>query len=157
MAFRTRAEIRRSTFKTARSIGANFRDEKFKILRTAPGYNLQHLKIHEYLDIPMKKHNKSVTTSWLNPQAPVTQKTVDEVIFRRFQGEGVEFFFNRTSLTPSDFWCASFGKYRFKPFQISFFIGFYIKIIFWVRWFYSLFERMRLKRKKWCSFTLTNL
>ena len=48
----------------------------------------------------------------------------------------------------SDFWCASFGKYRFKPFQISFFTGFYIKIMFWVRWFYSLFERMRLKRKK---------
>ena len=67
MAFRTRAEIRRSTFKTARSIGANFRDEKFKILRTTPGYNLQLLKIHEDLDIPMKKHNKSVTTSWLTP------------------------------------------------------------------------------------------
>ena len=30
----------------------------------------------------------------------------------------------------SDFWCASFGKYS------------------WVRWFYSLFERMRLKKKK---------
>ena len=70
MAFRTRAEIRRSTFKTARSIGANFRDEKFKILRTTPGYNLQLLKIHEFLDIPMKKHNKSVTTSWLTQALP---------------------------------------------------------------------------------------
>ena len=58
--------------------------------------------------------------------------------------------FSKSNLTdpPSDFWCASFGKYRFKPFQISFFSGFYIKIMFWVRWFYSLFERMRLKRKK---------
>ena len=28
----------------------------------------------------------------LNPQAPVEQKTADEVVFRRFQGEGVEFF-----------------------------------------------------------------
>ena len=27
-----------------------------------------------------------------NPQAPVTQKIADEVVFRRFQGEGVEFF-----------------------------------------------------------------
>ena len=27
-----------------------------------------------------------------NPQAPVAQKTADEVVFRRFQGEGVEFF-----------------------------------------------------------------
>ena len=34
---------------------------------------------------------------------------------------------------PSDFWCASFDKYRFKPFQISFFSGVYIKIMFWVR------------------------
>ena len=45
------------------------------------------------------------------------------------------------------FWCASFGKYELKPFQISFFGGFYIKIMFWVRWFHSLFEQMRLKRK----------
>ena len=28
----------------------------------------------------------------LNPQAPVAQKTADELVFRRFQGEGVEFF-----------------------------------------------------------------
>ena len=38
-----------------------------------------------------------------NPQAPIAQKSADEVVFRRFQGEGVEFFLNRTSLT------------RFKP------------------------------------------
>ena len=28
----------------------------------------------------------------INPQAPVGQKTADEVVFRHFQGEGVEFF-----------------------------------------------------------------
>ena len=28
----------------------------------------------------------------LNPQAPVAQKSADEVVFRRFQDEGVEFF-----------------------------------------------------------------
>ena len=28
----------------------------------------------------------------LNPQAPVAQKIADEVVFRHFQGEGVEFF-----------------------------------------------------------------
>ena len=39
----------------------------------------------------------------LNPQAPVAQKT--------------------------DFWYVSFGEYQFKPFQILFFSGFYIKII----------------------------
>ena len=93
----------------------------------------------------------------LHPHAPVMQEIADDVVFWRFKGEKASFFLNRTSLTPSDFWCASFGKYQFKPFQLSFFSGFYIKIMFWVRWFYSLFERMRLKRKKWCLFTLTNL
>ena len=39
----------------------------------------------------------------VNPHTPVMQKVADEVVFRRFQGEGVEFFLNRTSLTPSDF------------------------------------------------------
>ena len=49
----------------------------------------------------------------INPQAPIAKKTADEVVFRRFQGEGVEF--------------------------------------------YSLLERVRLKRKKRFLFTLTNL
>ena len=39
----------------------------------------------------------------LNPQASVAQKIADGVVFRRFQGEGVEFFLNRTSLTPLRF------------------------------------------------------
>ena len=29
---------------------------------------------------------------YLDPQAPVAQKVADEVVFRRFRGEGVEFF-----------------------------------------------------------------
>ena len=29
---------------------------------------------------------------WFNPHTPIAQKVADEVIFRRFQGEGVEFF-----------------------------------------------------------------
>ena len=49
---------------------------------------------------------------------------------------------------PSDFWCASFGKYQFKPFQIYFFSDFHMKIMFSVIWFYSLFERMKLNRKR---------
>ena len=28
----------------------------------------------------------------INPQAPVAQKIADEVVFRRFHGEGFEFF-----------------------------------------------------------------
>ena len=43
-------------------------------------------------------------TCALNPQAPVAQKISDEVVFRRFQGEGVEFFkSNLTDPPPSDF------------------------------------------------------
>ena len=33
------------------------------------------------------------TKLFLNPQAPVAQNISDEVVFRNFQGEGVEFFF----------------------------------------------------------------
>ena len=32
--------------------------------------------------------------------------------------------------------------------SFHFSVDFYIKIMVWGRWFYSLFERMRLKRKK---------
>ena len=42
----------------------------------------------------------------VNPQAPVAGKIADEVGFRRFQGEVVEFFFNRASLTPIRFFDA---------------------------------------------------
>ena len=93
----------------------------------------------------------------LSSQAPVAQKNADEVVFWHFQGEGVEFWKIGPHWPPSDFGCAFFGKYQFKPFQISFFSGFYVKILFWVRWFYSLLERKRLKRKKRCLFTLTKL
>ena len=31
---------------------------------------------------------------------------------------------------PLDYWCASFGKYQFYPFQLSFSVGFYNKICF---------------------------
>ena len=55
--------------------------------------------------------------SHFNPQASVAQKVADEVVFRRFQGEGVEFFKIGPHWPPSDFWCASFGKYKFKPFR----------------------------------------
>ena len=83
----------------------------------------------------------------VNPHTSVAQKVADEVVFRCFQGVGVKFFLNRIILTPSDFWYVFVGKYQFKPFQLSFLVDFYIKITFLVRWFYSLFERMRLKRK----------
>ena len=48
--------------------------------------------------------------SSINPQAPAAQKVADEVVFRRFQGEGVEFFFRWTSLTSWNFRCVFFCK-----------------------------------------------
>ena len=41
---------------------------------------------------PVVKGGQLLKYSFFNPQAPVTQKTADEVVFRRFQGERVEFF-----------------------------------------------------------------
>ena len=39
----------------------------------------------------------------LNPHTLIAQKVANEVVFRRFQGEGIEFFLNRTLLTPPIF------------------------------------------------------
>ena len=55
----------------------------------------------------------------INPQVPVAQKITDEVVFRRFQGEGVEFFFNRTTLTPLQIFVA----YLLENTNIRFFIS----------------------------------
>ena len=35
---------------------------------------------------------KQIIMASLNPHTPVAQKVADEVVLRRFQGEGVEFF-----------------------------------------------------------------
>ena len=43
------------------------------------------------IDLTSRK-NFSKELKIINPQAPVAQKIADEVVFRRFQGEGVEFF-----------------------------------------------------------------
>ena len=59
--------------------------------------------------------------SEINPHTPIAQKVVDEMVFRRFQGKGVEFFLIGPHWPPSDFLCGSFGKYQFKLFQLSFF------------------------------------
>ena len=41
-----------------------------------------------------------------NPHTPVAQRVADEVVFRRFQGEGVGFLKSNLTDTPSDFLCA---------------------------------------------------
>ena len=38
--------------------------------------------------------------SLINPHTPVAQKVADEVVFRRFQGEDVEFFFKSDLTDP---------------------------------------------------------
>ena len=48
------------------------------IMRNKHSEHLQGVKKHCYDSV--------------NPQAPVAQKVADEVVFRRFGGEGVEFF-----------------------------------------------------------------
>ena len=60
----------------------------------------------------------------VNPHTPVAQKVADEVVFRRFQGEGVEFFEIGPHGPLLKFCCESFGKYLLKPFRLSFFSGF---------------------------------
>ena len=55
--------------------------------------------------------DKEPTLKSLNPYTPVAQQVADEVVFTsRFQGEGVEFFFNRTSLTSLRFLMSIFWK-----------------------------------------------
>ena len=95
--------------------------------------------------------------SSLTLRRPLRRKLRMRWFFDIFKVKESSFFKSDLTDPPSYFWCASFGNYRFKPFQISFFNEFHIKIMFLVRWFCSLFERMRLKRKKRSLFTLTNL
>ena len=66
-----------------------------------------------------------------NPQAPDAQKIADEVVFRRFQSEGVEFFLNRISLTPHQIFDAHLLETTdLRPSRFHFSVSFYIKIMF---------------------------
>ena len=57
------------------------------------------------------------TAKGLTLRRPLRKKIADEVIFRRFHGEGVEFFLNRTSLTPLRFLMRIFWKIPIKALQ----------------------------------------
>ena len=67
--------------------------------------------------------------------------------------------FFKSDLTdpPSDFWCASFGKYQFKPFQISFSVGFISRSCFESDGFIAYSNEWDWSEKERCLFTLTNL
>ena len=66
------------------------------------------------------------------------------------------FFLNRTSLTPHQI----FDAHLLVNTDLSpsrFLIGFYIKIIFWVRWFIAYSNEWNWREKERCLFTLTDL
>ena len=54
----------------------------------------------------------------------VAQKVPDEVVFRRFQSEGVEFFLNRSSLTPQIFDANLLEIPNLSPFSFYFSVNF---------------------------------
>ena len=73
-----------------------------------------------------KLSDKPVLSEYLfNPHTPVAQKVAYEVVFRRFQGEGVEFFLNRTSLTPPQIFDAYLlENINLSPSRFHFSVGF---------------------------------
>ena len=53
---------------------------------------IQHYNSRTFLLRNNRYHLITKTMIFFNPQAPVAQKIEDDAVFRRFQGEGVEFF-----------------------------------------------------------------
>ena len=58
---------------------------------------LERTKVINENDLRLNEERKNIEQQIellgkFNPQAPVAQKVADEVVFRRFQGEGVELF-----------------------------------------------------------------
>ena len=72
-----------------------------------------------------------------NPHMPVAQKVAYEEFFRRFQGEGVEFFFFKSDLTdtPKNFDAHLLENTNLSPSSFHFSVGFYTKVMFSARWF----------------------
>ena len=67
----------------------------------------------------------------LKPHTPVAQKVANEVFFRRFQGEEVEFILNRPSLIhPQIFDAHLLESTNLSPSSLHFSVGFYFKIFF---------------------------
>ena len=79
--------------------------------------------------------NKPLTVIKFNPHTPVAQKIADEVVFWRFQGEGVEFFLIEPHWPPQILDAHVLKNTNFRPSSFHFSVGFNIKILFWVRWF----------------------
>ena len=54
--------------------------------------NLKNINAHNRSSLSFSFTDDLIWTILFNPQAPVAQKIADDVVFRRFQREGVEFF-----------------------------------------------------------------
>ena len=109
----------------------------------------------QYPNIAFWQYKKKKLRNFsINPQTLVAQKIADEVVFRRFQGEQVEFFKIGPHWPPSDFWCASFGNYQFRLFQLSFSVWFYIKICFESNDFIAYPKEWDWRELKRCLFTV---
>ena len=81
---------------------------------------------HCLLDTIISEINKlSDICFMINPQAPVAQKIADQVVFRHFHGEGVEFFF-KSDLTDHHqiFDAHLLETTDLSPFRFYFLVGF---------------------------------
>ena len=63
----------------------------FRVSR-APSHHTLQGGLPAFLNLHGRKFLVETYKYYFNRQAPVAQKTADELVFRRFQGEGVEFF-----------------------------------------------------------------
>ena len=63
-------------------------------------YKVLHNLLLKFL---ISYHSSHSGNPQFNPQAPVAQKTADEVVFRHFQGEEVDFLKSDLTDPPSDF------------------------------------------------------
>ena len=66
---------------------------------------LQNVTWHIWLKATAKLFSSNYS-SYFNPHTPVAQKLADEVVFHRFQGEGVEFFFKSDLTDPPQIFVA---------------------------------------------------
>ena len=75
--------------------------------------------------------NRNPRIRKFNPQAPVAQKISDELVFRRFQGEGVEFFFKSDLTDPPQIFDAHLLENTdLSPSQYHFSVGFISRSFF---------------------------
>ena len=89
---------------------------------TTPLGNTQNGTMNHKLTVQCAMKHSYTKVCYLTRNRPLRRKLR---MSGHFQGEGVDFL-NRTSLTP----LRSFGKYQFKPFQLSFFSGFIYQDLF---------------------------